>query len=463
MRIDCPVPDPTCPESDGSPAYGNGSFPVKSFPGPELRGWHPACIKHAVDKPRTRRHAILRVILPIAACLGTAGILVYLFAFHDTGADMVVRDGELAIGRVVRGPFREYVDVQAVAVPSGAVAVEAKEAGTIVDIRAEEGDPVRRGQTVLVLDNPVLRAEMAEAESRLAEDSIALEAARLEMAQAACSMEERVLDLDRSFETAGRDLARGKVLLAAGGAARADVEEAETGLEWLRRKREILDRTQAAQAALLEGRIRLAQSALETQRRTLELLRGRIRRLEIAAEADGRLTGMEATLGRSVRAGEQIARIETPTAARLSARVDEWYLPKVSTDGGASVDYDGKGFPLRIQKVLPTIRDGTFGIEMAFTGEPPKGLRSGQGFTARIALSAEGETLLLPKGPFYGSTGGSWVFALLPDGRTAARRSIRCGRSNPESVEVLAGLEEGDRVILSDYAPFLDRERIELR
>jgi len=69
---------------------------------------------------------------------------------------------------------------------------------------------------------------------------------------------------------------------------------------------------------------------------------------------------------------------------------------------------------------------------------------------------------MLPNGPFYQDTGGSWAFVVTPGGKDAVRRRIELGRRNPEQIEVLQGLEPGERVIVSSYQGFQRVERVEL-
>jgi HlyD family secretion protein len=416
-----------------------------------------------VDKPRKNRRKVALRLAVAAAGICAAGLLTYLFAFHDPRADVVVSGGEIVLGRVTRGAFREYVDAQAVVAPGAAAVVEAREAGAIVSLRARDGDMVRRGGVILELDNPLLRAELAEAEARFAADALGGEVARLEWEQAACVLDERILDLDSAVAAARKAASREKALYEAGGATRADQEDAEESLEHLLRKRELLERSADLARAAREGKARLAESTSRHLMRSLELARERVRTLAITTPADGRITGLTAAPGQSVRAGERIALVEAAVEPRLDARVDEWYLPKVAVGCGATVDYGGRTWTLRVARVLPTLEGGTFGIECAFTAGLPAGLQSGQGLTVRLGLSGDSRALLLPKGPFLQSTGGAWVFVVREDGRGAERRAITCGRQNPEYIEVLGGLEENDRVIVSEYGALMDRERFELR
>jgi HlyD family secretion protein len=69
---------------------------------------------------------------------------------------------------------------------------------------------------------------------------------------------------------------------------------------------------------------------------------------------------------------------------------------------------------------------------------------------------------MIPNGAYYQDTGGNWVFVVAADGAVAVRRSVRLGRRNAQSIEVLEGLERGERLIVSPYTDFVDTDRIVL-
>jgi HlyD family secretion protein len=115
-----------------------------------------------------------------------------------------------------------------------------------------------------------------------------------------------------------------------------------------------------------------------------------------------------------------------------------------------------------VTRVYPQVTDGTFAVDLAFTGNEPPGLLPGQTLEGKLILGADRMATTLPAGPFLEVTGGDWVFVLATDGRSARRRGIKIGRRSAEQVEVLRGLEPGERVIISDYTGLEHIDRIDL-
>ena len=97
---------------------------------------------------------------------------------------------------------------------------------------------------------------------------------------------------------------------------------------------------------------------------------------------------------------------------------------------------------------------------MQFVGTIPPGIRRGQTLQILLALSDESKQVLLPTGGFYQQTGGSWIFKLSQDGKTAYRTDIQLGRKSTDYYEVLQGLKPGDKVITSDYESFGDMQEL---
>jgi HlyD family secretion protein len=107
------------------------------------------------------------------------------------------------------------------------------------------------------------------------------------------------------------------------------------------------------------------------------------------------------------------------------------------------------------------VSNGTFKVDLTFPGAAPTGIHNGQAVDLKLQLGGTTKAMLLPNGPFYQDTGGNWLFVLRKG--TATRRNVRLGRRNPEYIEVLEGLEPGDRVIVSSYAAYQNIDRIEIQ
>ena len=122
---------------------------------------------------------------------------------------------------------------------------------------------------------------------------------------------------------------------------------------------------------------------------------------------------------------------------------------------------EGGDYKATVSKIYPQVANGTFRIDLKFENPNPQGIHTGQAFDIKLELGRAATAMMLPNGPFYQETGGNWVFVVAPDGRYATRRAVRLGRRNPEHVEVVDGLQTGEKVIVSGYEAFQKIERVE--
>ena len=113
-------------------------------------------------------------------------------------------------------------------------------------------------------------------------------------------------------------------------------------------------------------------------------------------------------------------------------------------------------------KIYPNVEAGQFEVDLQFEGEAPGALRRGQTLQAKLTLGDASEAVLVPRGSFYQDTGGQWIFVVSADRAQAIRRPVTLGRRNSDYIEVLDGLEPGERVIVSPYTGFQDMDRLEL-
>jgi HlyD family secretion protein len=224
-----------------------------------------------------------------------------------------------------------------------------------------------------------------------------------------------------------------------------------------------LSEAQARETAMAAGQSGEIRATLAQLQENLGSVRRSLDALSIRAPVSGRLTAFTLQPGQTVRPGERVGQIDTEGAYKLIAQVDEFYLGRVSLGQQGAAEHDGRTYPLRVSRILPQVTNGRFQIELNFAGEAPAGMRRGQSLEVEVTLGDTRPAVILPAGAFLQATGGSWVFVLDRNGRTAERRSIRAGRRNPHDVEVLGGLQPGERVVTSSYDGFAKQTRLILR
>jgi HlyD family secretion protein len=214
---------------------------------------------------------------------------------------------------------------------------------------------------------------------------------------------------------------------------------------------------------LRETSLPVLETDLNRMQKTLGMVYQRLDHLNVRAPADGQLGFLDAEIGQNITQGQRIGQVNVLTDYKIEASIDEHYIDRVQRDLVATIERNGTDYPLRLRKVYPEVRNGKFKVDLVFTGDKPETIRTGQSYNIKLQLGESSDALLLPKGSFFQSTGGQWIFVVGPDGDEAIRRNIRIGKQNSRYYEVLEGLQAGEKVITSNYDTFGEAERIVLK
>ena len=205
------------------------------------------------------------------------------------------------------------------------------------------------------------------------------------------------------------------------------------------------------------------ENDLENMRRSLSLIRDRRSKLTICAPADGELGFLDVEQGQSIATGKMIGRINVMTGHKIEANIDEHYIDRVVAGLSGEFQRQDSTYMLRVRKVYPDVRESKFQTDFDFVGAKPDNIRNGQSYYINLELGESTESILLPRGAFFTSTGGTWIFVVDPDGKNATRRPIRIGRQNPQYYEVIEGLQAGEKVVISGYEQFGNADKLILK
>ena len=148
------------------------------------------------------------------------------------------------------------------------------------------------------------------------------------------------------------------------------------------------------------------------------------------------------------------------TNYKVQAMIDEHYIDRVRHGLAGTFDRQEQKYNLTVRKVYPEVRQGQFRIDMVFDGDKPENIRTGQTYYINLELGQPQDAIMLPRGGFFQTTGGQWVYVLDKSGSYATKRNIRIGKQNPQFYEVLEGLSPGERVITSGYENFGDNDKL---
>jgi len=368
----------------------------------------------------------------------------------------------VTIATVEQGAFHDFVPLRATVVPLDTVYLDALEGGRVERILAQAGDTVTKGQPLVELSNAELELDVLDREGRLIESITQLQAYETQLEQNRIANQKSLAQIDYDIVRLKRSLMRRNQLVAR---ALEPAETRDTVQDELNHEMEIQPlqaQSNQTQEVLRVRQLPQIHSQLEKLQQDLQITHSKLDNLTVRAPVTGRLTEMDLKVGENRNRGERFAQITPDTGFKLAADVDEFYLQRVRDGQVAQVDIGDQSYEVRITRVYPEVKAGTFKVDLAFQAAQPPGLIPGQAVQGRLSLGADRMTTILAAGAFLERTGGDWVFVVDPDGHSARRRTIRVGRRNAEQVEIAAHLAVGERVIVSDYTGLERIDRIDL-
>jgi HlyD family secretion protein len=392
---------------------------------------------------------------------GIIGLIVILvLAFRDNTSTYRVEKDRVTVESVFSGPFQDYIRIIGQVEPIYTVYLDAVEGGMVEEIFIEEGTMVNKGDVILRLNNTNLNLSILNSEAQLAEKANFLRETELNMQQQKLSLERELLRLDYDLIQKKRAYDRNKLLYTDELVSREEYLLSEEDYQLTVKMKALMLERYRQDSIYRKNQVEKISQNLENMQKNLELIYLRQDNLNIKAPVDGQLGLLDAELGQSINMGQLIGQINVLTSYKINAEIDEHYIDRVRRDLLASFERQQDTFGLVLTKVYPEVRDGRFEVDLGFTGVLPENIRTGQSYHISLQLGETQEAIQVPRGGFFQSTGGQWIFVVSDDGRSALKQSIRIGKQNPQYYEVLEGLKPGDKVVTSGYDLFGENERL---
>jgi HlyD family secretion protein len=414
-----------------------------------------------MDRVVESRRLSTRVKIGLAAT-GLVILLVLFYFFAPSANSQTVPVSRLTISNVSQGRFDDFLPLRARVEPLITVFLDAVEGGRVERVVVEDGTMVQPGQLLAVLSNPELQLNVLARQTEVTQQINSMRSQELALNQSRLSNERARIEAELAADTARRQYEMQRPLAERGFVAGRTFMDSRDTYESNRRRAEVIRRQQASDERLQTAQLSELRAATASMNQSLQIARSSLDSLNLRAPVAGQLTSFDIQIGQSLQRGQRLGQIDSAGRNKLRAQVDEFYLGRVTQNQVANAEVNGRTYRMRVSKLYPQVRNGAFEIDLQFVGQEPADLQRGQTVQIRLTLGAPAPARLIPNGSFYNETGGSWVFVVAPDGRSAVRRQVRLGRRNSDFIEVLEGLDPGERVITSPYTGFAERDRLSL-
>lgn len=389
-------------------------------------------------------------------------IIILWLALGNHEATLKINAEDINIGNVRRGEFKEYVRTNGQVMPIEIVYISPEEGGIVVEKVVEEGAMVKKGDVIVRLSNSALDLQILNAEAELAEKQNLLRNTQVAMQQDLLSNMTEQAQLDMDIQRKKRTYEQNKRLHEEKLISRENYMQAKEEYVLSQKKHQLVGSRLQQDSIYRSVQMEQMEENLANMRRNVVLVHKRKDNLEVRSSIDGELGLLDVSLGQSIASGHKIGQINDLSDFKIQAEIPEQYIDRVMPGQKATFTRDEKTYNLIVRKVYPEVREGRFRTDFKFDGERPEQIRSGQTYYVNLELGKAEQSVFIPRGSFFQTSGGNWIFVLDKSGKTAYRRNIKIDRQNPMFYEVSTGLEPGEKVITSGYEAYEKYQKLEI-
>lgn len=375
-------------------------------------------------------------------------------ACRKAASTHTIKKERIEIARVARGVFSEVISVNGKILPVNIVYLDAMEGGRVEKVFAEAGSMVKKGDKILQLTNANLLMDIMWRESELFQASNNLRNTRLSIEQFKLQLNQQLMDIENKLQQQRRVYDRYKELEKDNLISRHEYELAKDQYDYLVKQKELTVESQKSELKFRQAQIEALEDSQNRMQANLDIVKQRQENLTLVAPVSGQLTSLTADVGESISQGTRLGQIDQWDGFKVKASIDERFIAQVKPKDAGEFDFAGQTYRVDVKKIYPEVKDGKFEVDFEFLGEHPPGLKRGQTLHIRLTAVDPTDSLLLRRGDFVRSTGGKWAYVLEDGSKSAVKRRIQVGRQNPDVLEVIEGLREGEGIVISSYESF---------
>ena len=373
-------------------------------------------------------------------------------------AELSVASERVRLGTVKREDLIHDIAVQATVVAGDSPSLYSEHAGN-VSLLVNVGDRVQDGQSVAQLANPFIVNRLAQERANYNRIKIEVEHTQILNKQTALANQRSLDQALVNLTAAKREARRAEAAHSTNAISDIDWEKAQDDLTSAQFAHDYATSFLDLDQDRMDFELNTRQLALESQALVVEDMERQADELNIRSPIEGIVGNILVEHKNNIEPGTILMTIVDTSLFELDAQVAESYADEVQPGMRAEVMIDGEPYIARVDSVSPEIVDNEVLVRLTFDERPATGLRRNQRLTTRIFIQELPDVLVAPRGQFISSGGGRIAYVVDQQG-IAKRTNIRIGTQSSSAVEILSGLSEGDRIILSSTDPFRNSETV---
>ena len=412
-----------------------------------------------MDTKIVKKKSKLKFVLIIIA--SAVAIAIFGWYFLNQKKTYNVKSEDITIDEVTNGKFEDMLMVTAQTQSLNSSLVNVLEGGAVKEIFAEDGQMLTKGQPIARVYNPNTEFNYLNQETGIMQQISQMRSSLLELKNQEFNQDKELLQSQNDYNTALQTFNLQKRLYDAEIGKKTDYDIALQNLNYQKDRKQIVEKGASNEKLSRNSQFAAINNSINQMEKSLNILRSNKNNFLIMSPASGRLSSFNISLGQNLTTGESIGKIDLMGGYKLVAKVDEYYINKLTNGIKGTLDNNGKEYEVIITKILPEVKDGQFSVELNFIDAKIENLKIGMTFGVKLKLSADTQSMMIPKGNFYKDTNGKWIFVV--KNNKAEKRNISLGRENPLYYEVTSGLKQGESVITSDYSELKKYEILDIQ
>jgi HlyD family secretion protein len=364
-------------------------------------------------------------------------------------------------GTVKRGPMIREVRGAGTLVPEDTRWIPSNTAGRVERIVLRPGAIVTADSVILELSNPDLEQNVRSAEMDWKTAVAQLSNQRVSLANARLAQEAAVADAESAYKVVLTDLQMNESLAESGLVAPLTMRQKEAAVAQAGTRRDLARKQLQSTIDNAASQLAPSEAAVSQRKAAYDRLARQLADLRVKPQMSGQLQALNVEVGQQVGPGTNLARVANPAQLKAEVRISETQAKDVTVGQKADVDTRNGHVPGIVSRVDPAASNGTVGVDITLEGPLPAGARPDLSVDATIELERLANVLFVETPAFGKEFGVISLFKIGADGE-ATRTAVTIGRRSVQFVEVVKGLAEGDKVILSDMSQYDGVDRVRL-
>jgi HlyD family secretion protein len=415
-----------------------------------------------IVRPEIKRKKRIRLIIYIVAAVVLIPLVTYALSRLKPAAPSV-DNGTIWTDAVKRGPMLREVRGLGTLVPETILLIPAATDGRVDKRYILPGTPVKAGTSILDLSNPELQQTALDAEYQLKGAQANLEQTRALLENQLMDKRTQAASVSSAYHTALLDKETNEKLAANGLVSDLIYKKSQVAAAELEKQDDLAQKEVETFQNSIASQVAVQQASLDEKRAMYELKKSQLDQLHVRPGIDGVLQELNVEVGQKVTMGTVLARVAQPSHLKAQLKIAETQAKDITIEQKALVDTHNGIIAGHVTRIDPAVVNGTVTVDVGLDGALPPGARPDLSVEGTVEIERLADILYVGR-PVHGEANSTvGLFKVVDDGKEAIRVQVQLGRSSVNTVEIVKGLEVGDKVILSDMSAWDNYDRVQLK